>query len=70
MVGSGGQRTQYPLLNEAAKVAGDARKAIEAGTGKPVITNQKASELNHVVTQMIEASAMAIFDKDDSTDAK
>ena len=38
------------------KVAGDARKAIEKGTGKPVITSQTASQLNHVVTQMIEAS--------------
>ena len=40
--------------------ADDARKAIEAGTGKPIITNKKAAELNHVVTEMIEASAGAV----------
>ena len=32
-------------------------KLIEEGTGKPVITSKNASQLNHVVTQMIEASA-------------
>ena len=41
-------------------MAGDARKAIEAGTGRPIITNKKATELNHVVAEMIEASAGAV----------
>ncbi len=51
------------VAKRGGKIAGDARKAIEAGTGKPVITSKKASELNHVVTQMIEASAEAGEDK-------
>lgn len=47
------------VAQRGGKVAGDARKAIESGTGKPIITSKKATELNHVVTQMIEASAEA-----------
>ena len=45
------------VAKKGGKVAGDARKAIEAGTGKSVITKSTASQLNHVITQMIEASA-------------
>ena len=48
------------VAKRGGKVAGDARKAIEAETGKPIITNKKAAELNHVVTEMIEASAGAV----------
>ena len=44
---------------QGGDIAGNARKAIEAQTGKPVITNQNAAQLNHVVTLMIEASAKA-----------
>ena len=44
---------------QGGDIAGNARKAIEAQTGKPVITNQNAAQLNHVVMQMIEASAKA-----------
>lgn len=51
------------VAKRGGKVAGDARKAIEAGTGKPVITSKKASELDHVVTQMIEASVEAGEDR-------
>ena len=58
------------IAKRGGKVAGDARKAIEAGTGKPVITRKKASELNHVVTQMIEASVMATSDEADIKEAK
>ena len=47
-------------------MAGDARKAIEEGTGKSVITSKKASELNHVVTQMIEASANTVLEEENS----
>ena len=38
----------------AAKAA---RESVEKSTGKPVITSQNAAQLNHVVTQMIEASS-------------
>ena len=48
------------VAKRGGKVAGDARKAIEAGTGKTIITNKKAAELNHVVTEMIKASAGAV----------
>ena len=42
------------VAQRGGKVAGDARKAIEAGIGKSVITSKNANQLNHVVTQMIE----------------
>ncbi|MCM1114864.1 MAG: Bro-N domain-containing protein [Clostridium sp.] len=38
-------------------VAGDARKSIEAQTGKPVITSKNAAQLNEVVVKAIEAVA-------------
>ena len=41
-------------------IAGDARRSIEAQTGRPVITKDNAAKLNEVVTEMIEA----IEDKD------
>ena len=44
------------VAKKGGKIAGDARKAIENETGKPVITNKTASQLNHTVVQMIEAS--------------
>lgn len=52
------------VAKRGGKVAGDARKAIEEGTGKSVITSKKASELNHVVTQMIEASANTVIEEE------
>ena len=42
------------IAKRGGKVAGDARKAIEADTGKPVITSKNAAQLNQVVTSMIE----------------
>ena len=45
------------VAQRGGKVAGDARKAIEAGIGKSVITSKNANQLNHVVTQMIETSS-------------
>ena len=40
-------------------VAGNARMDLEQRLGRPVITSQNAAQLNHVVMQMIEASASA-----------
>lgn len=37
-------------------MAGDARQAIEAQTGKPVITSKNAAQLNEVVTELLEGS--------------
>ena len=44
----------------AAKAAKD---SIEATTGVPVITSKKASELNHLVTDMIETSVCMVDEK-------
>ena len=56
------------IAKRGGKVAGDARKAIETETGKPIITSKKASELNHVVTQMIEVSVNAAIAENDMKD--
>ena len=42
------------VARAGGKVAGDARKAIEAQTGVPVITSKNAAQLNQVVTNLIE----------------
>lgn len=39
------------------EVAGDARRSIEARTGRPVITSENAAQLNAVVTNLIEGVA-------------
>ena len=41
-------------------VAGNARKDLEERLGRSLITEQNATQLNHVITQMIEASASAV----------
>ena len=53
------------VAGRGGKIAGDARKSIEAETGKSVITSQNAAQLNHVVAQMIEASVKAVEEDDD-----
>ena len=42
------------IARRGGKVAGDARRAIEADTGRPVPTSQNAAQLNAVVVDMIE----------------
>ena len=42
------------IARAGGKVAGDTRKAVETQTGVPVITSQNATQLNQVVTDMIE----------------
>ena len=37
------------IAQQGGTIAGDARKAIEKRTGKPVITSQNAAQLNHIV---------------------
>ena len=49
-------------------VAGNARRDLEQRLGRPVVTSANAAQLNHVVTQMIEASASAA--DDESTDSQ
>ena len=53
------------VAGRGGKIAGNARKALEEETGKSVITSQNAAQLNHVVTQMIEASAKAAESDED-----
>ena len=42
------------VAREGGEAAGEARKAVEARTGVPVITSKNAAQLNQVVTDMIE----------------
>lgn len=42
------------VARRGGKVAGDARHAIEADTGRPAITAQNAAQLNAVVTDVIQ----------------
>ena len=42
------------IAKQGGKIAGNARKEIESNTGKPVITPKNATELNSVVTKLIE----------------
>lgn len=44
------------IAKQGGEIAGNARKEIEENTGKPVITSKNASELNSVVTKLIENS--------------
>ena len=41
------------IAKRGGKYAGNARKEIEADTGKPVITSKNATELNQIVTDLI-----------------
>lgn len=50
------------IAQAGGSVAGNARRDLEQKLGKPIITSKNATQLNHVVTQMIEASASAIDD--------
>lgn len=45
------------IARRGGRYAGDTRKTIEGDTGRPIITSQDASQLNAVVSGMIEASA-------------
>ena len=42
------------IARRGGRIAGEARRSIEADTGKPIITSQNAAQLNQVVTDMIE----------------
>lgn len=45
------------VAQRGGRIAGNARKELEAELGQSIITRKNASQLNHVITQMIEASA-------------
>ena len=46
------------VARAGGKVAGDARWAIEAQRGTPVITSKNAAQLNQIVTQLIEETVV------------
>lgn len=48
------------IARRGGKYAGDTRKAIEADTGRPIVTAQDAAQLNAVVAGIIETSADAV----------
>jgi len=50
------------VAQKGGKIAGDARKAVEKKTGKPVITSENAAQLNAVVVDMIEGIVEAADD--------
>ena len=52
------------VARRGGNVAGIAKQALEAETGKPVITSQNAAQLNAVVTGMIEGVVDAEKEKD------
>ena len=52
------------VARRGGNVAGIAKQALEAETGKPVITSQNAAQLNAVVTGMIEGVADAEKEKE------
>ena len=47
------------VARRGGKVPGDARRAIEADTGRPAVTAQNAAQLNAVVTDVIQGVAEA-----------
>ena len=47
------------VARRGGKVAGDARRAIEADTGRPAVTAENAAQLNAVVTDVIQGGAEA-----------
>ena len=47
------------VARRGGKAAGDARRAIEADTGRPAVTAQNAAQLNAVVTDVIQGVAEA-----------
>ena len=67
-------RQQKPIgLEESKKVthaggaaAKAAKDSIEATTGVPVITSKRAAELNHLVTELIETSALIVEEKEEN----
>lgn len=54
------------VARRGGNVAGIAKQALEAETGKPVITSQNAAQLNAVVTGMIEGVVDAENEKDET----
>jgi hypothetical protein len=52
-----GFQENLKVARAGGEAAGDARRAVEARTGVPVVTAKNAAQLNQVVTKMIEGVA-------------
>ena len=59
-----GLQENREVSRRGGSVAGNARKEIEAQTGRPVITQQNATQLNAVVTNMIEGAAQIVDEEE------
>jgi len=57
----------HEMARRGGRIAEEARKSIEADTGKPVTTYQNAAQLNQVVTGMIED---VVAEQDDESGAR
>ena len=55
-----GLQQNRDVARRGGTIAGDARRAVEAQTGRPAVTSKNAAQLNHVVSKMIEASAAEV----------
>ena len=53
------------IARRGGSVAGNARRDLESQLGRPVITRKNAAQLNHVVTQMIEASVTSAEEEEE-----
>jgi hypothetical protein len=45
------------VAQRGGRIAGNARKEIEADTGKPVVTSQKAADFSRLIADVMEESA-------------
>ena len=57
-----GFENSQDVAHRGGSIAGNARRDLELQLGRSVITSKNAAQLNHVVTQMIEASVNAADD--------
>lgn len=58
------------VVRAGDRIASNARKELESNTGKSVITEQNAAQLNHVITAMLQGAAKNIEDEREKEDAK
>ena len=58
------------VARAGGRIAGNARKELEESTGKSVITEQNAAQLNHVITAMLQGAAKNIEDECEKENAK
>lgn len=55
-----GLQQNRDIARRGGSIAGEARRQIEMQTGKSAVTAKNAVQLNHVITEMLEASADVI----------